>query len=552
MSTDNPTLSRRRELILFLSLALPTVLTNCCRSAIGLTDLSVLGHYAPPAAHANASSPAGPVQPGTNFLAAAGYTICWFTIVSVIFTQGLSAAVNVLSAHAFGAGNIRLLGYYLLVGLTSSTAGASIVAGVSFWAGDVMHYFIGFDATMLHRVTFFSRVTIVGFFPFVWCSVLNAWLMAQKIVRPQLWTYAMSVGANVGLNFLFIYGIPGTSWAGLGFIGSAVATAVSRWLQFFLMLAMTSRLFSGRHSRAQLQQQHTMPLLVEESASSSTFTPPSAQQPRYLAEQPADQPVDLRQFNWSLQAAHKPSRLQKFVKLAGPCALTGVCEDGQLQLVAILAGRIGTVAAATHQGIFNVFWVLSSLMWAVSAGNRVRVANYLGAGDGRGAKFALSVSTMVGLPAAAAVSISLFLARNSIGLVFSDDPKVDHLCAEIMTLCGIAYFALGFFYLSMSTLNATGRPMSVAVSFVFGAWLVCIPLALVFRRLPSSISLFGVPVNGLFGLWLAMSAGYAVTTTSAVVFVCRTDWNKAAELAKKNAEATMQTSVIAEATSIES
>ena len=37
-------------------------------------------------------------------------------------------------------------------------------------------------------------------------------------------------------------------------------------------------------------------------------------------------------------------------------------EDGQLQLMAILAGRLGTVAAASNNGLFQVVWFLSSFM----------------------------------------------------------------------------------------------------------------------------------------------------------------------------------------------
>jgi multidrug resistance protein, MATE family len=536
-STDNPHRSRAREAALFLALAVPTVLTNLARSALGLTDISILGHFSNGSAHA-ANASGGPKftnnnnqSISTSYVAAAGYTITWFTIVGVIFVQGLGAAVNVLGAHAFGSGNVRLLGYYLQVGLTTSTAGAAVVAAVSYFAGQAMHLLVGFDAPMLRLVESFSRVTIVGFFPFVWCSVLNSWLMAQKIVQPQLWTYGACVGINVGLNYLFIYGcgLPGMPLRdGLGFIGSAVATAVSRWIQFFLMVALSARLLRQQRQRRRRRRSEAPFLLDAAPPSSSSASATSS----------VSAPVSL--FHWDLGAAHKAARLSKFFKQAGPMAMTGLLEDGQLQLISVLAGRLGTISAATHQGIFNVFWVLSSLMWAVSAGNRVRVANYLGAGDPEGAQFALRVSAMLGLPTAAIVSLSLFLARDSIGFVFSEDPEVDTLCGEIMTLVGIAYFALGFFYLAMSTLNAAGSPLKVAVSFVCGAWFVCMPLAFVFRELPSREVFLGVPLNGLFGLWTAMSVGYGVTTLIAVLFVCRIDWTRASEVAMENAEAKQQ------------
>lgn len=545
---DNAERSRTREILLFLSLAVPTVLTNLARSALGMTDISILGHYKSTENVTETSpSPSSLSSPystqyhpkSTQYVAAAGYTITWFTIVGVIFQQGLAAAVSVLGAQAFGSGNIRLLGYYLQIGLSTSTVGALLVSGVSFFAGQFMRVLIGFDEAMFDLVTSFSRVTIIGFFPLAWCTVLNAWLMAQKIVRPQLWTYTLCVGINILLNLVLIYGVPGTTFGGFGFIGSAIATATSRWIQFIFLAVLSSRMLKQKQRRKlaeaestrinrKMEGSHYEPFLGSESMVADSHV-----ERNFFQNEMA--PTNVSAFHWDLRNAHTGARMRSFFKQAAPMAMTGLLEDGQLQLISVLAGRFGTVAAAAHQGMFNVFWVLSSLMWAVSAGNRVRVANYLGAGDVEGAKFALGTSSMLGLPTAAVVSISLYLARDSIGFVFSEDPEVDHLTAQIMTLVGIAYFALGFFYLSMSTLNAAGKPLSVAVAFVCGAWFVCVPLAFFFRA-NSSARVFGVHLDSLFGLWLAMSVGYGITTLIAVVFVIRTDWQLAAETAVKNAE----------------
>ena len=151
--TDNPLHSRTREVSLFLGLAVPTVLTNLARSALGLTDISILGHF-----NSSETRNASSYSAATSYVAAAGYTITWFSIVGVIFVQGLGAAVNVLGAHAFGSGNARLLGYYLQIGITTSTLGAIIVALVSFCAGKVMYFLVGFDTHMLDLVTSFSRL----------------------------------------------------------------------------------------------------------------------------------------------------------------------------------------------------------------------------------------------------------------------------------------------------------------------------------------------------------------------------------------------------------
>ena len=182
-------------------------------------------------------------------LAAAGYTITWFTLANVILVQGFSAAVNALGANAFGAGNLRLLGYFLQIGWSFVTAGALVIGGVTYFAGDVMQMLVGFDGDMKALVSSFSRVTLIGFLPLAWSNLLNSWLLAQKVVAPQLFTYVSCVGGNLGLNIVFIYGVG--SWPGLGFLGSALATAVSRWLQFFAMVC-----FSCAHQRRQRATRH--------------------------------------------------------------------------------------------------------------------------------------------------------------------------------------------------------------------------------------------------------------------------------------------------------
>ena len=95
-------------------------------------------------------------------------------------------------------------------------------------------------------------------------------------------------------------------------------------------------------------------------------------------------------------------------------------------------------------------------------------------------------------------------------------------------LCVLSSAALAIFYVSMATLSGAGRPNMVAVSFVIGAWLVCVPLAFVFTD---------VIHEGLLGLWHALVAGYITVTLIAGVAAVRLDWNSAVDAARKRAEA---------------
>ena len=75
--------------------------------------------------------------------------------------------------------------------------------------------------------------------------------------------------------------------------------------------------------------------------------------------------------------------------------------------------------------------------------------------------------------------------------------------------------------------------MAIAGSFVVGAWIVCTPLCFFF-------AFHYKPTEGLFGLWLALAIGYAVTTLLSFISVCRSDWDEIVRNVKKGAEAPVE------------
>lgn len=90
------------------------------------------------------------------------------------------------------------------------------------------------------------------------------------------------------------------------------------------------------------------------------------------------------------------------------------------------------------------------------------------------------------------------------------------MASKISIAVGVAYFLVGMFYTAMAVLSGQSRPGIVAVAFVVGAWVVAVPLTFPLRH---------VTRPRLLGLWLAMMAGYFVTTLIAIVAVARSDWD---------------------------
>ena len=408
-----------------------------------------------------------------------------------------------LASTAYGAKNYRLMGYWLILTMVVVTLACLPVGASWFFAGDIMRAFIG-EETMtpeLQKLTNqFGALSTIGLLPLQWYTCLNNFLVSQKIVLPQLFVGLLVLASNVGFNFLFIYGLPAAGWGGLGFAGSPLATAASRWLS--CLLAFTYVYCSGLHR-----------LAFPPSDNSATANDGSDGSAASVCRE-----------------SFRCRRIVEFLKQSWPLALTGLLEDGQLQLVAIFAGHLGKTAIATHNAIFQVFWFLTSMMWGVSASARTRCAHYLGAGDVAGAKRVLKVALGVGGATAAVVAAVFCLGRNSIGHLYSNDAAVLQLTSEVAILVGSAYALLVFFYVVMAALVAQGRSGFVAVAFVIGAWGFSVPLAYVFA--------FEVKaVKGLLGLWLGMAVGYAVVTLIAGIALVRGDWEKVAAEAMQRGEA---------------
>ena len=97
------------------------------------------------------------------------------------------------------------------------------------------------------------------------------------------------------------------------------------------------------------------------------------------------------------------------------------------------------------------------------------------------------------------------------------------MTSKLCTLVGALFLVMALFYSSMATLQGQGRPAPIAVSFLVGAWGVCVPLAYALA--------FKFKLD-LLGLWLGMAGGYFVVTVIASYAAFRTDWAAMAELAQ--------------------
>ena len=328
----------------------------------------------------------------------------------------------------------------------------------------------------------YARLSIGYTLPTLWMESLSNWLLAHRVIRPQLLVYTLAFFLNLGLNLLLVHGFG--DFGGYGFRGSPLATTSTRVAQLVLLVL-------------------ALPLVS------------SVALPR------------LR-----LRDALRPSRLCTFGAQCGPRCLSALLEEVALQAVGALAGRLGAAETATHNAMLMTFFWLTAPLYGVGTATQQRMGFHLGAGRWREARDSAKLCLVVQSTLALIVAALLVTLRNYLGLVYSTSVPIVHMVAAIAPLVAGAYCLVGLFYSTMATLGGQGRPLPVALAFFLGSFLLAPTVA---WYLTFVLGCCGSVK--LYGLWIGLILGYTVTTLISGAAVCLSDWPLISKSAMERSEA---------------
>ena len=562
---DTP--STCREIWLMIRLALPSAVINGLRMGQMLTDQAVIGHLRSRSGHAT------PV-----YLDAASLALLWMTLTLSVVKRGLTNSITMLVSQARGAGNGHLADTWLLTGALIAIPGTAVLSGLWLCTGQIVGIFahnqsIGHGAghamvlvdhetpgtifgqlslppatftaastssvassgplgvvgdpvdgvgDPVHLASLYARLAIGCILPTLWMESLHSWLLAQRIVRPQLVVYALALGLNLFLNVFLVNGLGG--YGGYGFTGSPLATTATRVIQLFALIAA----------------------------------------------------LPLARIAWPrprLAEAIRPHRLRVFSAQFVPRMLSCLLEEVALQTIGALAGRLDAIDSATHNAMLMTFFWLTSPMYGVGTATQQRLGYHLGAGNHKGAKKVAWICLGLAEAIALIVAGTMIAIRHEIGKLFSNDIRVVDTVAAIVPLVATTYCLVGFFYAGMAVLGGQGRPQPVALAFFLGAFLIapasgyvltfvvhCACTHRVARECRPTLAVHAPRQHGwqtplspsracnmscvpagcggvlLYGLWFGLIGGYSVTTLISGIAVCRSNWPLIAKQAQERSE----------------
>lgn len=286
-------------------------------------------------------------------------------------------------------------------------------------------------------------------------------------MRPGTYVLLITSPLNAGLNYLFIHTFK------MGLLGAPLATGISYWLSFLLLLAYTYFVAGYSHWGG-----------------------------------------------WSRQCLQNMGTFSRL-------AILGVVHVGTewwaFEIVALAAGRLGTIPLAAQSVIMTTDQVMNTIPFGIGVATSARVGNLLGARNAKGAARAANAAAWLSMVMGVLVLAVLMGVKDNFARLFNDDIHVVRLTAEVMPYVALFQIADGLNGSCGGALRGMGRQHIGAVVNVVSYYAGALPLGI-------HLAFNGW---GLKGLWVGQCIALYLVGALEWVIVAWSNWNHQVDMAFK-------------------
>jgi MATE family multidrug resistance protein len=394
------------ELRATIALAVPVVLVQLGFMAMGVVDTLMVGRLS------------------ARALAAVAIGNLYFFNTS-IFGTGALMALDPIIAQAVGAGDDETVARSLQRGLIIAMGLALLTAALLGPATAVLR--------MLHQppeiipdASRYLRISIIGVAPYFAFVVLRQSLQALHRVAPIVWTVVAANLANAFFNWVFVYGHLGS--APLGVAGSAIATAIGRWMMLLLLLAM-----AWQDLRVHVQ------------------------------------PVREGVMSWG--------PIRRMLAIGLPIGAQQALEAGAFGAIGLLMGLIGTTAVAAHQIAITLAAFTFMVPLGVGSAAAVRVGHAIGANDPPRARAAIRAAYLCGVGFMTLTAVVFLTLPRALAAAFTSDAAVIGLAAVLVPIAGFFQVFDGGQAVGAGVLRGAGDTTAPLVTMLAAYWLIGVPVS---------------------------------------------------------------------------
>ncbi|KAL7687610.1 putative multi antimicrobial extrusion protein [Plasmopara halstedii] len=459
VNRDEPEVEVRKEFLDLSSIALQVSLATFARIALYSIDYAFLGHL------------------GTTELAAASLASIWTTVPLLTVWSCLSAIVT-LCGQAWGAGNTRLMGIWLQMGLTLVTICTPALMLFNWFVG------IGLRASTDEKEVVrlgvrFARILMFSIWPNLANACLRLYFQAMGVMMPTTVVGVITIMVSIAANYIFIYGAFGR--VGLGFDGSALATVVASWFQP-IALTWYCIVYKKFHLRAWNQW-------------------------------------DFNEFT--------RERMIIFYNNSAPAAVNSLVTNVAASVLSLIAAWFGADIIAAN-AIVSGFWrLLWALFWGFGMGTQIRVSNLLGANRPKAARLLSILGFICTVITVTLLALGALVIRADVFRLYTDDEDLLNICASVLPIFIVAFMVEATEMVSASVLAAMGQVHITAWTSALATWLVELPTAYIFAV---------VLKGGFKALWYSICLMEILKLIVYIFVLRRIDYVEMARVAVKNME----------------
>jgi len=340
------------------------------------------------------------------------------------FGLGSLLVLDPLVSQAVGALDREAIALALRRGLVLAVLLTVPVSIALLFTSPVAHL-LGVQPGLMPAAEGYVRAILPGVLPFYGFVALRQVLQSMRRLRPLLLVMLFANLLNLFLDLALVqgrFGLPA-----MGARGCGIATTIGRWFQFVGVLVLAW-------------------------------------------------PVLAPYLRGRVPGVLRPGPLLRMLLLGLPIGAHLVTEIGGFSLVALWMGRLGEVPASSHQVAINIASITFMIPLGVSIAASVRVGRAVGAGEQAGVRRATRVATVLGVLVMVVSATILALFPGPLAALYSSDPAVCVLAAELIVLVAVFQVFDGLQVVSAGILRGTGNTRFPFLAFLCGFWALGMPL----------------------------------------------------------------------------
>ncbi len=439
-----PLLDELRSLV---RLAAPLVLGQLALMTLNVVDLAMAGRL------------------GAEPMAALAVSTTLFYGVIVV-AQGLLMALDPFAAQAWGAGERRRWGLWLLRGLAAAVVlTVPVVTFLALGAGPTLRL-LRQPSELIPTAELYLRVVCPGIlFRLLYVACRQALQAKGRVLLPV----GIVIVANL-VNALANHALIHGSWGlpAMGVVGVGLSTSVC---DAFMALTLLGAVFGGSTLRG--------------------YRP------------------------WRLREVFDLAALRRFLQVGGPLALQTGLEGWGFVASSLMAGWLGAAVLAGHQVALNLAALVYMLPLGLSSAVVVRVGQAVGRGD----RAALGRAVWIGLGLAGALAVitatAFWLLPGALASIYTDDGIVLLLAVSLLPLAAAFQLFDALQVVGLGVLRGLGDTRFPALASLLGFWVLGLPLG-GWLALRTDL--------GARGIWIGLAVGLAII---AAVVLMRIRWKLA-------------------------